>query len=191
MIQLSEKYQYHTLLVFGHVHRLHIDPLVVRSTKTSTLLGQRNTLRSAGTTCPALKSGTNHLAKRGEVNKNRLPPQGRSPRGGRRFLLTSPSFARWFIRLLGWRSGQSYPNRAIRAIRTNRVTPPTAYRPSSGAVGQNLHATGSEKYTAVGWYHASSLEVWSYCSHTYLGGVWSYCSQTYLGGVWSLSLIHI
>ena len=37
---------------------------------------------------------------------------------------------------------------------------PTAYRPSSGAVYQNLHATGSEKYTAVGRYHASSLEVW-------------------------------
>ena len=43
------------------------------------------------------KSLINLLAKLGEVEKNRLPPLGLRPRGGRRFLLTSPRFARRFV----------------------------------------------------------------------------------------------
>ena len=54
-----------------------------------------------------VQSGTNLLAKRGEVRRICLPSRGRSPRDGRQILLTSPSFARRFIRLLGWRSGPS------------------------------------------------------------------------------------
>ena len=54
-----------------------------------------------------LESGTNLLAKRGEVRRICLPSRGRSPRDGRQILLTSPSFARRLIRLLGWRSGIS------------------------------------------------------------------------------------
>ena len=53
------------------------------------------------------ESGTNLLAKRGEVRRICLPSRGRSPRDGRQILLTSPSFARRLIRLLGWRSGIS------------------------------------------------------------------------------------
>ena len=49
-------------------------------------------------------SGTNLLAKRGEVRMICLPSRGRSPRDGRQIILTSPSFARRLIRLWGWRS---------------------------------------------------------------------------------------
>ena len=54
VIQLSKKYQNRAILVFAHVHRLHMDPLAVQSTKASALLGL---LALPSQDCPAPPQG--------------------------------------------------------------------------------------------------------------------------------------